>query len=148
MASRLAAHAGVRSALVDAQRSLAAQGPVVAEGRDLGTVVFPRADVKIYLDADLETRARRRYHELSSRGIALPYDEVLADLERRDRRDRSRPESPLRAADDAVVIDTTGMGVAEQVEAVVRAVGLAGRAPGSVGGNDGEQAGSGGGRRP
>jgi cytidylate kinase len=122
MASRLAAYPQVRAYLVAAQRSMAARGPVVAEGPDLGTVVFPAAEAKIYLDADLDTRARRRYEELAQRGIGVPLDEVRSDMERRDERDRTRADSPLKPAPDAERIDTTGMTIDQQVQAVLAAV--------------------------
>jgi len=122
MASRLAARPQVRRRLVEIQRRLADRGPVVAEGRDLGTVVFPDAAVKIYLDADIAARTRRRAAELQSRGIAVKDDQVREDLDRRDARDRERKEGPLRQADDARVIDTSAMTVEDQIEAVVRTV--------------------------
>lgn len=122
MASRLAARPLVRRHLVGIQRHLADRGPVVAEGRDLGTVVFPDAAVKIYLDADITARTRRRAAELQGRGIAVKDDQVRQDLDRRDARDRDREEGPLRQAEDARVIDTSAMQIEEQVEAVVRAV--------------------------
>lgn len=122
MASRLAALPAVRRRLGELQRRLAESGPAVAEGRDLGTVVFPAAEVKIYLDADLETRAGRRHRELQSRGIPATLERVRQDLERRDARDRERSEAPLRPAPDAVVVDTTGMTPETQVEAVLAAV--------------------------
>ena len=119
LSSRLAAQSAVRRRLVDIQRRLRERGPLVGEGRDLGTVVFPDADVKIYLDADLETRARRRAHELQERGIAASVEQVREDLERRDARDRSRADSPLRAADDATHVDTTGIDIERQIAAVL-----------------------------
>lgn len=122
MASRLAAQRSVRARLVDIQRELRARGPLVGEGRDLGTVVFPEADVKVYLDADARTRARRRYRELQERGIAVPLADVLVEIERRDRRDRERADSPLAVAPGATVIDTTDMDIEGQVRAVLEAV--------------------------
>jgi cytidylate kinase len=122
VSSRLAARGDVRRRLVEFQRGLRERGPLVGEGRDLGTVVCPDADVKIYLDADLETRARRRARELQGRGIAAALEQVRVDLERRDARDRGRAESPLRAAHDAVHVDTSGMEVEDQVEAVLAVV--------------------------
>lgn len=119
MSSRVAAVPGVRQQLVLWQRALRARGPLVGEGRDLGTVVFPDADVKVYLDADLETRATRRCRELHSRGIAVTLEAVRADLARRDERDRTRSDSPLRAAEGAVVLDTSGMDLEEQVKSVL-----------------------------
>ena len=122
LASRLAAQSPVRRRLIEIQRALADRGPLVAEGRDLGTVVYPDAAVKIYLDADLEARAGRRTRELEQRGIPVPLEEVQAELARRDQRDRSREESPLVVPDGALVINTSGMGVDDQVEAVLQAV--------------------------
>jgi cytidylate kinase len=120
--SRLAALPAVRRRLVDVQRSLARHGPLVGEGRDLGTVVFPDADVKIYLDADLRTRARRRARELEARGIPMTLEQVTEELERRDARDRTRPDSPLQAAADASVLDSSGLTIEEQVARVLEAV--------------------------
>jgi CMP/dCMP kinase len=122
MSSRLAAQPRVRRRLVDIQRELRRMGPLVGEGRDLGSVVFPDADVKIYLDADVESRARRRYKELQERGIAVPLDAVRAEVERRDRRDRERADSPLAVPGVAHVIDTTRMDIEDQVAAVLRVV--------------------------
>jgi CMP/dCMP kinase len=122
LSSRLAAMPVVRARLVETQRALAARGPLVAEGRDLGTVVFPGAEVKIYLDASVEERARRRARDLQERGIAAPLDQVRDEIERRDRRDRDRAQSPLKPSADAKVIDTTGMDLEPQVEAVLSVV--------------------------
>ncbi len=122
LASRLAAQSPVRRRLVEIQRALAERGPVVAEGRDLGTVVYPDAAVKIYLDADLDARARRRARELGERGIPVALDEVRAELARRDERDRGRADSPLAVPEGARVLDTSGLTVDAQVEAVLRAV--------------------------
>lgn len=122
LSSRLAALTAVRRWLVRIQRALRERGPVVGEGRDLGTVVFPDAEVKIYLDAEAATRAGRRARELEQRGLAVPYERVLEEMERRDRRDRTREDSPLRAAEGAVVIESSGLGVAEVVEAVLEVV--------------------------
>lgn len=122
MSSRLAAQPGVRRRLVEIQRSLRARGPLVGEGRDLGTVVFPDADVKIYLDADARTRTRRRYRELHERGLPVTLEDVHQEIDRRDRRDRERDDSPLRVAADATVVDTSGMDIEEQVAAVLDVV--------------------------
>jgi cytidylate kinase len=122
MSSRLAARPQVRRRLVSVQRALRDRGPIVGEGRDLGTVVFPDAEVKIFLDATPRERARRRHRELLARGIAATMDQVLEEIERRDGRDRGRSDSPLRTAEGAVVIDTTGMDVEAQVEAVLEVV--------------------------
>jgi cytidylate kinase len=104
------------------QRSLREREPLVGEGRDLGTVVFPDAEVKLFLDADLTTRAARRHAELTSRGASLSLEAVRDDLRSRDERDRSRADSPLRQAADAVVVDTSGMDVDRQVEAALRVI--------------------------
>lgn len=116
---RIAAVPEVRRQLVLWQRALRDRGPLVGEGRDLGTVVFPDAEVKVFLDADLGTRAQRRCRELHSRGIAVTLEAVREDLERRDARDRTRADSPLRAAEGARVLDTSGMELEEQVQAVL-----------------------------
>jgi cytidylate kinase len=121
-ASRVAAVPGLRRLLVRWQRAMADSGPLVGEGRDLGTVVFPEADVKLFLDADLETRARRRCRELQSRGIAVSLDAVREDLARRDERDRTREDSPLKPAAGATVVDTSGMTLEQQVDAALTVV--------------------------
>ncbi len=110
-ASEVAADPAVREALVAKQRALLSSGDWVAEGRDIGTVVAPRAELKVYLDADPAERARRRADELGADA-----ETVLAEQAMRDERDRSREASPLRAAEGAVTVDTTGLGV-EQVVA-------------------------------
>lgn len=133
MSSRVAAVPEVRRQMVSWQRALRAKGPLVGEGRDLGTVVFPDADVKIYLDADLETRARRRTRELHSRGIAVTLEAVREDLERRDDRDRTRADSPLKPAEGARVVDTSGMELEEQVKAVLDLVTALPDCPGGPG---------------
>ena len=109
-ASRVAAIPAVRAALLEFQRDFAARPPgAVLDGRDTGTVVCPDAEVKFFLTASPEERARRRDKELQGRGEASIYARVLAEIKERDRRDTTRPVAPLRAAEDAVVIDTTGM---------------------------------------
>ncbi len=122
MASRLAALPEVRRGLRDVQRSLREHGPLVGEGRDLGTVVFPDAEVKIYLDADVATRTRRRTRELESRGIPMRPEDVRDELERRDARDRERAEAPLQAPEGAVVVDSSGLDAEGVVEAVLQVV--------------------------
>jgi CMP/dCMP kinase len=122
LASRLASLTAVRRRLAEIQRALVERGPLVAEGRDLGTVVFPDAQVKIYLDADLATRARRRARDLEGLGIAVAPDDVRGELARRDQRDSNRVESPLQVPDGARVLNTSGMTVEQQVEEVLRAV--------------------------
>lgn len=122
MASRVSGMGVVRKRMADLQRAMGRSGGVVAEGRDMGTVVFPDAEVKIYLDASPETRARRRFRELAGRGSALTLEQTLADVMRRDRRDRGRTVAPLRRADDAVLIDSTGLSVAAVIEKVLEHV--------------------------
>jgi cytidylate kinase len=122
LSSRLAAVPAVRRRLVGIQRDIASRGPVVAEGRDLGTVVFPDAEVKIFLDADPDTRSSRRARELQARGIAASPADVRADLARRDERDRTRADSPLRRAEGALVVDTTGLDLEAQIGRVLAVV--------------------------
>jgi cytidylate kinase len=107
-ASRVAAYPAVRAALVEWQRAFAHQdGGAVVDGRDIGTVICPDADVKLFVTASAEERARRRWRELVLGGAPLDYDVVLADIRRRDERDSGRSISPLRLAADAILIDTT-----------------------------------------
>ena len=113
---------GVRSVLVARQREMGARGAVVMEGRDIGTVVFPAAEVKIYLDASTEERARRRALDPAHSGGPTAVAEVATALTARDEIDRTRTASPLYAAKDAVVIDTTGKPIAQVVEEVLRVV--------------------------
>jgi cytidylate kinase len=113
---------GVRAALVERQRALGAVGGVVMEGRDIGTVVFPGADVKIYLDADPSERARRRAADPAHAGSAVALPELASAMADRDRLDTTRPTSPLVIAPDAVRIDTTGMDIAEVVARVMKEV--------------------------
>ncbi|MCX6366792.1 MAG: (d)CMP kinase [Armatimonadetes bacterium] len=108
MASKVAAVPRVRKALVKLQQALGAQGGVVMEGRDIGTVVFPQAELKIFLTASPEERARRRHAELEARGEVFDYARVLAELKERDERDETREASPLRAAPDALTFLTDG----------------------------------------
>ncbi|MDR7481347.1 MAG: (d)CMP kinase [Armatimonadota bacterium] len=121
-ASVVSAVPGVRAALVARQRQLGQTGAVVVEGRDIGTVVFPDAEVKVFLDASLEERARRRHEELAARGVRVDLDDVRRQQAERDRRDETRAVSPLRPAADAVVIDTTGRDAQDVVEEIVRLV--------------------------
>ncbi len=119
--SPVSAYPGVRAALTTQQRRIGRQGQIVMVGRDIGTVVLPDADLKIYLDAALEERARRRYREEQSLGKETDYERVLASLQRRDEIDSSRALAPLKPAHDAVVIDTTHLDI-EQVMARVLAL--------------------------
>ncbi|HWP59066.1 MAG TPA: (d)CMP kinase [Candidatus Acidoferrales bacterium] len=114
-ASKVSTLKAVRERMLELQRKMAAQGKVVAEGRDMGTVVFPDAALKIYLDASPEERARRRVAEIRSRGGSATWETTLAETIERDERDRTRALAPLRKADDAVVIDSTAMDVDQVV---------------------------------
>lgn len=110
--SVVAAHGPVRNALLPVQRRIAAsRGPIVMVGRDIGTTVVPNAGTKIFLSASPEERARRRLHELEERGVAAELDQLTADLRRRDELDRNRETSPLRPADDAIIVDTDGRSI-------------------------------------
>ena len=121
-ASRVAAHPGVRSALLDWQRRFARAPGLVADGRDMGTVVFPQAPLKIFLDASPEIRAERRYKQLKEKGLDANLPQLVADIRERDARDRSRPVAPLRPAEDAVLVDSTQMSIAEVLDRVLEEV--------------------------
>ncbi|MGO4883249.1 MAG: (d)CMP kinase [Bryobacteraceae bacterium] len=123
-ASVVAAIPGVRRALVEKQRALGARTSVVMEGRDIGTVVFPHADVKIFLDADPQERVSRRLRDFRVQGEAVPPETIAAQIRERDQRDRTRAEAPLTQAPDAVYIDSTGLSpdqVEEEILKLVRA---------------------------
>lgn len=117
--SNVARHPAVRAALIDQQRRGAADGRVVMVGRDIGTVVLPDAPLKIFLVASLEVRARRRHDELVARGQPADYASILAEIRRRDAIDSLRTVAPLKPADDAVTVDTTGMSIDEVVDHIV-----------------------------
>ena len=117
--SQVSAVSGVRRALVEQQRAIASEGSIVMLGRDIGTVVLPDADVKVFLKASVEVRARRRYSELQEKGSDISYDQVASDLERRDRIDSERADSPLRPADDAIQIDTDSLSVEDIAERIL-----------------------------
>lgn len=113
--STVSAYPGVRAAMVVQQRRIASRGRIVMVGRDIGTVVLPEADLKIYLDATPEERARRRWREESDRGIQRSYDEVLEDVRRRDLIDSTRKVAPLRPAGDAIIVDSTALTIEQTV---------------------------------
>jgi cytidylate kinase len=115
MSSIVSTIPGVRRAMVERQRAFGKRGAVL-NGRDIGTVVFPDADIKFFLTAAPEERAERRYKEDQTAGISTNYAETLADMVERDRRDSTRVDSPLKVADDAIVIDSTGKGIEEVFE--------------------------------
>ena len=122
-ASEVAVLAEVRAALVAFQRGFAGrEGGAVLDGRDIGTVICPKAEAKLFVTASAEVRAERRFRELTQRGIAAEYDGVLADVRERDARDMERAEAPLRPAPDAVVIDTSAMDIDAAVAAAIRAI--------------------------
>jgi len=138
-ASRVSVFPPIRSAMVKRQQQMGAQGGVVMEGRDIGTVVFPNAEVKIFLDAAPEVRGMRRYDQLGQAGHtgakpAPPPEEVIRDLHARDERDRNRADSPLRPAPDAFLLDSTNLSLEEAVKAAEDAVELwlANQAPGAL----------------
>ena len=116
--SPVSTYRGVREALVAQQRRIGAQGRVVMVGRDIGTVVLPHADLKIYLDARVRERAKRRYRELTQRGEDANYDGVLVAMQRRDEIDSGREIAPLQAADDAIVVDTSGLTIEEVLDVI------------------------------
>jgi CMP/dCMP kinase len=118
-ASRLATIAGVRELLVAEQQKAGKGGGVVMEGRDIGTVVFPRAELKIFLEASPETRAQRRWMEHQEKGEMLTLEQVLEEVHERDKRDRERKVSPLVRASDAVLVDNTAMGIEETARLIV-----------------------------
>lgn len=121
-ASRVSAHAPVRTALVEIQRGLAAKGSAIMDGRDICTQVLPNADVKIFLTASVAARAGRRYKELIEKGEAVTLEEVVSDMERRDYNDSHRENSPLVQAPDAELIDTSDLTLEQAVEAVISRV--------------------------
>jgi cytidylate kinase len=118
MASKVSALRIVRARMLELQREMGRRGSVVAEGRDIGTVVFPDAEVKIFLDASANERARRRYNELQSAGRAVDYEETLREIEERDKRDSERDLAPLRKAEDALMMDSSSA-TADEVAAKV-----------------------------
>ena len=122
LASSISKQKGVREAMVKLQREMGKQGGVVLEGRDIGTVVFPDADVKFYLDANPEERARRRYDEMVEKGVKADFRETQEDLLQRDHNDMHRVHSPLKKANDAVFIDSSHRSVEEVVEEIVRVI--------------------------
>ncbi len=115
-ASKVAAFPRVREALLRRQRAFAEGKGLVADGRDMGTIVFPEAKAKIFLDASAEERASRRMKQLQEKGLDVKFDALLSEIQERDDRDRNRPVAPLRPADDALVLDSTSLSIDEVVE--------------------------------
>ena len=127
-ASRVAAIPAVRAALLARQRAFRQAPGLVADGRDMGTVVFPDAELKIYLTASVEERARRRYKQLNEKGMGVNLPQLLEDIAERDRRDEQRAIAPLKPATDAIILDTTDSDIAtvvDHVKRLVRETGLA-----------------------
>lgn len=118
--STISSYNEVRSVLVREQRKLASQGGIVLEGRDIGTVVLPEAEVKIYMVAAVTERARRRKKDLLTAGIQVEEEEVVKEIEERDRKDSTREVSPLKMAPDAIKVDTSNLTIEEQVEFIVQ----------------------------
>ena len=120
LASQVAVHASLRAALLELQRSFRRPPGLVADGRDMGTVVFPDALLKVYLTASVPARAERRHKQLIEKGFTASIDALLRDLQARDERDATRAEAPLRPAEDALLLDSSGLGIDEVVDAVLR----------------------------
>jgi cytidylate kinase len=121
-ASAVSAYPGVRRSLLGIQRELGRSGGVVLEGRDIGTVVFPDAEVKLFLTASAEERAKRRVLDLEDRGIEADYEEILAKIRARDEADSTRAIAPLRPAEDAVILDSTSLGLEAVLQHVLELV--------------------------
>ena len=119
MASASSVYAPVRTKLVSLQQKLAATADVIMDGRDIGTVVLPNADVKVYLTASVECRGKRRFDELTAKGIECDLEEIKKDIEERDYRDMHRDISPLRQAEDAILVDSSNMSIDEVVQAII-----------------------------
>lgn len=118
MASKTSAIPAVREKLLELQRTLAAEKDVIMDGRDIGTNILPNADVKIYLTASVETRAKRRYDELTEKGENCDFEEIARDIRERDARDMNREIAPLKKADDAVLVDSSDMTIEEVVNTI------------------------------
>ena len=119
MASATSVYAPVRKKLVELQQELARKTDVIMDGRDIGTCVLPNADVKIFLTASVETRAKRRYDELMAKGVPCNLDEIESDIRERDYRDMTREIAPLKQAEDAVKVDSSYMTIPEVVDKIV-----------------------------
>lgn len=122
LASKVSAIPEVRTFLVDMQRDMAKKYDVIMDGRDIGTVILPDADLKIFLTADVNDRAQRRYEELRAKGMEKPFDEVLAEMKQRDEQDTLRAAAPLKAAEDAVMLDTSGNTLEQSIAEVCRLI--------------------------
>lgn len=122
LASKVSAIPEVRAFLVEMQRDMARRHDVIMDGRDIGTVILPDADLKIFLTADIHARAHRRYAELAAKGSSDSFDEVLADMIKRDEQDTERAAAPLKAAEDSVLLDTSELSLEESIDAVCRLI--------------------------
>lgn len=120
MASKSSPIPEVREKLLALQRTLAKEKDVVMDGRDIGTNILPEADVKVYLTASVETRAKRRYDELTAKGVFCSMEQIAADIKKRDHRDMTRDTAPLRQAEDAVLIDSSAMTIEEVTEEILK----------------------------
>lgn len=121
-ASKVSTHAAARAVLTEKMREIGQHGGIIMEGRDIGTVVFPDAEVKIYLDATAEERANRRVKQLLANGNEADYEQILASIKERDLRDSTRAASPLKPAEDAVKIDTSSLTMPQVIEAVLKEI--------------------------
>ncbi len=121
MASKIAVISSVREQLLSLQKDIARENDVVMDGRDIGTQVLPKADVKIYLTASSQARAERRYLELKEKGLGTEIEEIKRDIEERDQRDMTRETAPLKQAEDAILVDSSDMSIAEVVSAILEA---------------------------
>ena len=117
--SKVAANHNVRKVLAHKQKELGQKGGIVAEGRDMGTVVFPKADLKIYMTATIRARAERRFKQLLESGIKVDLDELISEIRERDRLDKTRKHSPLRRTEDSIILDTSNMSLGDQVNWIV-----------------------------
>lgn len=121
-ASKVSTHAAARAVLTDKMREAGKNGGIIVEGRDIGTVVFPDAEIKIYLDASAQVRADRRVKQLAEQGVNADYGQILASIKERDLRDSTRSASPLKPAEDAIRIDTSAMNQQEVIAAVLKEI--------------------------
>ncbi|MFV9985152.1 MAG: (d)CMP kinase [Francisella endosymbiont of Hyalomma asiaticum] len=120
LASKIAAYPAIRAILLDKQREFATEQGLVADGRDMGTVIFPQAQYKFFLDASTEITAKRRYDELKAKGQNPDFEKILADIKQRDFQDRNRKVAPLRPANDAIIIDTSELSIKEVLDIVIK----------------------------
>ncbi len=121
--SEVSAYPGVRQAMTERQREIGRRGDVIMVGRDIGTVVLPEADLKLYIDASVEARAERRHKERQARGEDVDYEEILESMRTRDRIDSSRDVAPLHPAEDAIIIDTTNLSIEDALEQTLELIG-------------------------